>query len=206
MSDQQVADLSRIGAQYDVPNLVHLGEQGYLTRFGEKGAEGATDLRAIREATEGKTFKGQTTPGPLGDEIARLIPGAEPRRTDVRTLNVDYADEWKQGHGSGAVTRKLQEVLRDDPLIIDKLDASPEIRANALAQLERDEKIAAQTGDPVRVDLQNARREIHAGGFRGLFNALAAGKVALPAALIAAYLPGLMDAQPPPASPQGPGA
>jgi hypothetical protein len=208
LTPQQVADLKAAGEKYGVPDVVHLGEQGYLTRFGDAGAEGATDLRGLREGIEGGNVKGQPGvkgPATLADQMRSIVQGADPARTDVRSTAVDYSNQWKEGHGSGAVTAKLREVLRDNPLIIDKLDASPEIRANALAQLERDERIAAQTGDPVRVDLQNARRLIHAEGFRGLFNALDAGKIALPTTLLAAYLPQLLGGQQQPSGGGGTG-
>jgi hypothetical protein len=197
MTPQQIADLSALGAKFDVPHVVHLGEQGYMTQFGEHGAEGAKDLRRFREAAEG----GKNKPPELADELARIVPGAEPRRTDVRSISVDYAPEWQQGHGSGAVTRKLREII-DNPLILDKLD-TPEIRANALGQLQRDAEIAARTGQPVRADLQNARDLIHKSGFRGLFAALDAGKIALPAVTLGLILPqvfGQQQAEPGPGS------
>jgi hypothetical protein len=73
---------------------------------------------------------------------------------------------------------------------MDKLDASPEMRQAALDRFERDEDYYAKTGDPMRHDLQNARRIFTNQGFKGLFHALDSGKVALPG-LAAAGLLGL---------------
>jgi hypothetical protein len=71
------------------------------------------------------------------------------------------------------------------PAILDKLDASPEIRQKALDRLAMSEEHAARTGDPARKDIQNARRILGdpgpEGGFRGLFRARARGE----------WLPGL---------------
>jgi hypothetical protein len=198
LSAKQIAEISAAGAKYDVPNVVHLGEKAYLTRFGDKGAEGASNLPGIRSAVEGDPIRGkpgERTSGALADELSKLVPGAAPYRSDVRTTAVDYSGQWKAGHGSGEVTRELRKVLQDNPLIIDKLDASQEIRNNAMAQLQRDAEIAARTGDPVRVDLQNARDIIYKSGFRGLFAALDAGRIALPAATLTAFARQMMGGQ-----------
>jgi hypothetical protein len=53
-----------------------------------------------------------------------------------------------------------------------------------LARLERDAEIAARTGQPIRADVQLARKIIVEEGFAGLFRALKAG-APLPAVVFA---------------------
>ena len=72
-------------------------------------------------------------------------------------------------------------MTKDAPALIGKLDADPQIRQAVLARMQGDAEIAAQTGQPIRADLQRARQIIVEDGFAGLFAALRRG-VALPAA------------------------
>jgi hypothetical protein len=69
---------------------------------------------------------------------------------------------------------------RQHPAALDKLDADPELRRHVLDKFDRDEEYYAKTGDPMRHDLQNARKIYAQQGLRGLFRALDSGKVALP--------------------------
>jgi hypothetical protein len=74
-------------------------------------------------------------------------------------------------------------MTKDAPALIGKLDADPQIRQAVLARMQGDAEIAAQTGQPIRADLQRARQIIVEDGFAGLFAALRRG-VALPAAFV----------------------
>ena len=53
-----------------------------------------------------------------------------------------------------------------------------------LARIDREPRLATRTGQPIRADLQRARKIIAEGGFSGLLSALRRG-VALPAAAFA---------------------
>jgi hypothetical protein len=58
--------------------------------------------------------------------------------------------------------------------------ADPDLRRLVLDKYARDEDYYKKTGDPMRHDVQNARRIFANQGFKGLFHALDSGKVALP--------------------------
>jgi hypothetical protein len=122
-----------------------------------------------------------------------------PQRAEVASTATFHGPEFAKGYGSGAATRQLREVLQAGPNYIQKLDASPEVRQQVLGQLQRDAEYAARTNSPLRQDLQNARQIISTEGFAGLFKALDAGKIALPAlAGLMTMLPGLTRQQPQP--------
>jgi hypothetical protein len=99
---------------------------------------------------------------------------------------IDYGKLWGKEEGTGAVTRALKKRLtnKNAPAIIVRLDASPGIRHAVAARLQRDIDVAAQTGQPIRRDLQLARQLIIDGGFAGLFEALKQG-AAVPALALA---------------------
>ncbi|HEX4571916.1 MAG TPA: hypothetical protein VH184_15895, partial [Dongiaceae bacterium] len=147
--------------------------------------------------------------GDLGAAIKSVLPDAEPTRTrqfgNALLVDKNYnALMAAKNQGKGKATRALFKAI-DNPAIPDiagKLD-TPELRQQALTLLERDEAYAAKTGDPIRQDIQNARRIVGTegpeGGLDGLRKALAEGRIALPAVaglvgLGAAAMPGRAQA------------
>jgi hypothetical protein len=171
-SPEQIDALKAIGKDYDIPDLVHLGDKAYLSQFPKPE-------RALSTKQEAE----------LGDRLSQALGrDVNPQRTEVASTSTWYGDDWKAGEGSGAATRTLRKELEAGPNYIAKLDASPEIRTHVLGLMQRDAEWAARTGSPVRQDLQNARDIISKEGFAGLFKALDAGKIALPSAMIGTYL------------------
>jgi hypothetical protein len=85
----------------------------------------------------------------------------------------------------GAIARIIDGCARDGP------------RLHLNASLQRDAdgvELAAQTGQPIRADVQLARKIIAEEGFSGLFRALKAG-AALPAVAFAPLLQLLTQAE-----------
>lgn len=181
---EQVNQIRELGAKANLPDLAHLGDRAIMTNWMDTPSGAATG-QAL-----GK--------GGLAESLSKIIPGAQPKRTEVLsayTPEMDFAEAWRKGEGSGAVTGQLRALL--SPTAIAKLDASPKIKADVLGRLERD--IAGQQGGAqVRADLQNARGIIAKEGFAGLFRALEKGTVALPA-LLPLLTPYLQQ----PSSPEG---
>jgi len=162
---EQVNAIRELGARNQLPDVAHLGDRAIMTNWMEQ--PGATSKNI----------------GPLGEALSGIVPGAEARRTEVLsayTPEMDFAEAWRKGEGSGAVTGQLRSLLT--PQVIAKLDASPQIRNDVIGRLQRDIE-GAKGGAQVRADLQNARSIIAEQGFAGLFKALDKGKVALPAIL-----------------------
>lgn len=182
-SPEQINAVKAIGSKYGIPDPVHLGDKAYLSNF--------------ENAPAGMSLGTQKT---MGDELSQALGrNVNPQRAEVASTTTFHGPEFAKGYGSGAATRQLREVLQAGPNYIQKLDASPEVRQQVLGQLQRDEEYAARTNSPLRQDLQNARRIIVNEGFAGLFKALDAGKVVLPAlAGLMTMLPGLMPKQPQP--------
>jgi hypothetical protein len=70
------------------------------------------------------------------------------------------------------MTRELRRQF-DNPLIpnaLDKLDADPAVRQHVMDRFNRDEERYVRTGDPMRHDVQNARK-IYAQQASGGFSA-----------------------------------
>jgi hypothetical protein len=175
-SPEQVNKIRALGTDVGLPDVAHLGDIAILTNWAKTPTG--------KVATEALSKKG------LAQSLSEIIPGANPRRTEVLsayTPQLDFTEAWRAGAGSGAATRQLRESLT--PTNIAKLDASPQVKADVLGRLTRDIEGQA-AGAQVRQDLQNARDVIVREGFAGLFKALDAGKVALPAVLplLAPYL------------------
>jgi hypothetical protein len=182
---QQVTDVQNIGAKYDVPSVVHYGDEAVLTNWeGRPKGFSARDEKA------------------LGTDLANYLKTQPGQRTEMLATSVDYGPQWEAGHGSGQVTAKLREQL--NPTMIANLDASPAVRAHVAGLIERDLQFANETGSPQRADLTNARNIIVKEGLAGLFNALDAGKIALPSvAGVLAALPLLRQLSGSQAAPEG---
>jgi hypothetical protein len=175
MTRDEASEVSDLAGAYGYPNVVDTGKGLTITNF----ADAPTGAHAKSAGDEGMV-------GILG----RVLPDAKtPTRLRVEGGGHDYSDEWKQGVGSGAVTRKMLDKLDQAPgTLAQQLDASDAVPQAARMRMERDAEVAAKTGDPVREDIQNLRRIVGEGpGWQNrLKEALARGEI-LPA-LAAAYL------------------
>jgi hypothetical protein len=124
--------------------------------------------------------------GDLGNAIKGALPDTVPERAQQFSNALLQGKRGsfmaKKYEGTGTATRSLFGTLDnpDIPAIGGKLDTM-ELRQAALQRLLRDEDYAARTGDPIRQDIQNARRIIAESGLTGLRAALKAGKIPLPA-------------------------
>lgn len=117
--------------------------------------------------------------------VQSAIPGAEPVRLEGTEGGIiDYEPAWAKGEGSEAVTRQMLSKLNPAQ---EAAFSKPEVRQQVLAKFDRDQLVAAQTGQPVRKDLQTARQIFASEGMTGLRAAL--GKGILPAAAMTAFLP-----------------
>jgi len=177
---EDIGKLQAIGGKHGLPGVIDYGEGTALTSFGG----GPTGPQLAKAGRQG-----------LGDEIAGVL-GARPEQVKLDTGYIDYASLWGKKEGTGAVTRELKRQLTnpDAPAIIAKLDSNMDLRRSVLAKMERDAEVAAQTGQPIRADVQLARKIISEEGFAGLFRALKAG-AALPAVAFAPLVQLLTQAE-----------
>jgi mRNA-degrading endonuclease RelE of RelBE toxin-antitoxin system len=113
----------------------------------------------------------------LDADIEKIFPGHEGTLARVEGDLTEF--DWSQP-GSGNATRKIQEVLNDNPAVLAKLDNSPKFRQKVKEIADRNEAWAKKQNDTVRDDIQNALRLIENGGFTALFDALKRGAI-LPA-------------------------
>jgi hypothetical protein len=178
---EDVARLREIGARHGLPGVIDYGEGTALTSYGG-----------------GPTGK-QLGKSKLPEEVEGVL-GKRPEQVKLETAYIDYQKLWGKEEGTGAVVRRLKKALmrKDAPDIIARLDASPGIRHAVAARLQRDAMIVAETGQPIRRDLQLARQLIVDGGFAGLFEALKQG-AAVPALAFAPLLKLLAQRQEEPA-------
>ena len=166
MTIEQVQQLRELGASVGLPHVIDYGEGVVLTDFA-----GQQDSKALTRVLKDPAFQ---------EKLKGILPGV-PQRVELDAGAIDYEGAFKKP-GSGEATRLLREhVLYDE--VLNKLDASPELRQAALDRFNRDLEKSAQGGGIAREDIQRARMLIATTGFRGLFAALDAG-VALPAALL----------------------
>jgi hypothetical protein len=124
--------------------------------------------------------------GDLGNAIRGALPDTVPERAQQFSNALLQGKRGsfmaKKYEGTGTATRSLFRTLdnRDIPAMAGKLDTM-ELRQAALQRLLRDEDYARRTGDPIRADIQNARRIVAESGLTGLRQALKEGKIPLPA-------------------------
>jgi hypothetical protein len=192
LSLQQIDELEKHGAKLGVPNVIDYGDQSVLTSFGDQ--PGARALGAGLKKS--------------GEDIARSAAGVpksplwmheplpQPERVKLDSEVIDYEKSFARPEGTGAATHQLMRELRnkDAPALFAKLDQDPAIRAKILERMEMDAALAAQTGQPVREDLQRAREILSREGLTGLLRALRAG-VALPAAALVPLSAALREKQ-----------
>ena len=168
MSVDQISQLRSMGAQHGLPDVIDYGKGGVLTNFG-----GGQDIKGIVRALKG---------GQIGSDLGKIVPGAVPQRAQMESGYLGYEDALRAPQGSGAATRQLRENIPNET-VLNKLDASPDVRQAAMDRFDRDAEYAAQGGGVAREDIQRARSIIAREGFSGLFKALDRG-VALPAVLL----------------------
>ena len=98
-------------------------------------------------------------------------------------LDTGYAPMFEVGTrpGSGEVTQEMLSVFDALPKRArNNLQNSLAVRAKAKGNMERDAELAAKTGQPLREDIQRARRILAEGGIEALRIAKERGEV-LPA-------------------------
>jgi hypothetical protein len=172
-------------AKYDITDVVDTGQGVTATKFYEGPPAGGKDFeRAWRKGEFSDPEFGQPIRGRIGEGDKGYI---------------EYSDQWKEGVGSQAVTKKMLDYVNTTPEIRTALNDNPYIADVALARIARDEAWTARWGAP-REDLTNLR-QIMAGG-KGWVDrveaALKAGAI-LPATAAAIFSAGLMSQQ------EGPG-
>jgi len=190
----ELKKLSAVGAKHGLPDVVDTGQGLTLTRFYPEPNEfGKGYTQPI-----GPTLTGAPLPSdPMASakKVAQDVLAAAPQaksaqRVKIDSVYQDFVDEWQQGVGSGAATRKMLDAVNVTPEARAAFDNNPYIPQNALNRLERDEDWKNKWGI-TRIDIQNARRIISQGpGWIGrLEKALKNGSV-LPAVAGAAILGG----------------
>jgi hypothetical protein len=124
----------------------------------------------------------------LNEAVKSIVPDAsQTRQAYVDGVYVPLMDEWKKGEGSGAVTRKMLDELKKNPVQYAVFNDNPYIADQAFRLLQEDKKLAGKFGG-IRQDLQNLREVAYGGASapkKGWLDrvdkALAAGKVSFPA-------------------------
>ena len=116
-------------------------------------------------------------PQGLQDDIKKIFPGkgGTLSRIESDLTGIDFSKV-----GSGEATRKIQEVLEENPAVLAKIDNSRKIRKQAGRIANRNIDFAAKNNDTLRKDIQLSLRLIENGGFTALFDALKRGAI-LPA-------------------------
>lgn len=179
---EQIGALRAAGAKIGLPEVIDYGRGAMLTSFGEM-PKGVDLSRAIK-------------PGSPAAMELESIAGVPPKQAKLETGAVGYEKALAGPQGTGMATRVLQKALRskDAPALMARLDGDLALRTKVMERLNRDAEYGARTGQPVRADVQRARRIIARDGFAGLFRALRAG-VALPAAVLAPVMAAMQQPQ-----------
>lgn len=173
LNTSDLAKFETAGAKVGKPNLMDMPDHAALTDWMGPGP----GLSTQQEKS-------------LADEIAAITGSGVPRGQRVERISTDYntlnrAPDWEQGVGSGAATRSLMDIVNKVPTIITNIDRDPRLRNMIKEKMDAHEQWAVANNDPIRQDIQNAKevfsRPGDAGGLAGLFAALKAGKIALPA-------------------------
>jgi hypothetical protein len=182
LTREELTNLSELGSRYGLPDVVDTGQGATLTAFYPNTTPTGTETGAALK-------KG------LAGAIRGVSSDFEPERTKMVSGYVGFGDEWKEGQGSGAVTKALLGYLQDPeaPNALAKLDTQ-EIRMQAQNRMDRDYDFAKRYNIPVREDLQNLRRIIATQGVGALKGALKRGEF-LPAVAAALGL-GAIAGQP----------
>tara|TARA_Y100001980_G_C14556078_1_gene346335 strand:- start:2730 stop:5450 length:2721 start_codon:yes stop_codon:yes gene_type:complete len=153
--------------------------------------DGAKQLGGIHGETRSKTYYPDVPPLPRAtrDEVTGLLQADQkkPRETvgveKVGGNYIDMTDEFKQGVGSQAVTKKMFSELDKLPAKdLNKLD-NAELKLAAKDLLELNARTAAKNNFPTREDHQNLLRIISEKGLKGLRAAIGT-KELLPAIFV----------------------
>jgi hypothetical protein len=133
----------------------------------------------------------------LTNAVQAILPDASIRRVKVDGGYIDYADKWRAGYGSGAVTAELLKHVTATPQIRAAMNANEAVPRKARANLERDAEWLSKMG-VTRADIQNAHRIIGEGpGWVDRLEAALKSGVLLPAlaAAVIAAAGGDVDAK-----------
>jgi hypothetical protein len=156
--------LQATGTPHGLPDVTDSVGGSLLTKFWPPPEGGNAFNQALR--------KGQLT-----------APGQQaPVRVRVDSGLADLVDQWKQGEGSGAATRKMLEHVTKTPELEAAFNNNPYLAERALAKYERDKVWAGRWGAP-REDIQNLRKMVAdgPGWIDRVKDALKTGAVSLPA-------------------------
>jgi hypothetical protein len=173
LTREEAAQLLEIGRRYGLPDVIDRGNGVTMTNFTDTPSGLATGT-ALRRSD-------------LPQEIRDAGLLARPRQSKVDSVYVPLSQYWKQGEGSGAVTRNLLAELEKEPTLARQLNASETIPQVARNMRALDSQRAGS--DAIRQDLQSLREIIGQGpGWQQrLRDALASGRVSLPS-LVAARI------------------
>jgi hypothetical protein len=178
-------------------SLIYPRNTGTRAQMGELfSLQGVGEPRGLPDVTD--TARGSLLtrwyPPPEGgkafDQALRKrefeVPGlGEPRRVRVDSDLANLVDEWAQGEGSGAVTRKVLEHITATPELEAAFNNNPYLAERALAKYERDKTGGTWAGrwNAPREDLQNLRLMVAdgPGWIDRVKAALRTGAVSLPA-------------------------
>mgnify|MGYP003647317343 CR=1 FL=1 len=120
----------------------------------------------------GKQFQ-QDVRTDFGQQVTS-ITGQPGRPVKIETGYQDYESAWKDV-GSGKATKQFLESLKQNEHFANNIE--PALQEKALANFQRDAKIAKSSGGKVREDIQRARKILATKGIVGLTAALASGVV-----------------------------
>jgi hypothetical protein len=161
---EEITALQAAGAPHGLPDVSDTGQGLTLTRFYPEppvlGGKGYTN--PIGPTLTGVPLEANVIQ--KAKDVARDITAAAPQaqsamRTNVDSVYADLIDKWKQGIGSGAVTKEVLDKINVTPEMRQAFDKNPYIAQNALDRIARDEAFASQMG-ATRQDIQNFRRVI----------------------------------------------
>lgn len=141
---QEMLTVQGIGQRYGLGDVSDRGEGLTLTQF-YPGPPKLTNQQ--RNAL-------------LADLAAAGFETTAPSKVD--SVYESLTDQWKEGVGSGAVTRQVLAGINVTPEARAAFNNNPHIASVALNRVARDEKWA-QVWGPARQDLQNLRRIIGSG-------------------------------------------
>ena len=150
-----------LGSRFGMPNVIHHGgKEALLTNFNAPAGISREQARTAKK---------------------ELVGGLGAPGTPVRMEGTYQGYDWTKP-GSDTATNKMLEAVKGMEKTID----TPEVRQRVLGRMQQDADAAAQTGLPIREDIQRAREIFSRLGFQGLRDAL--GKGLLPVAAVGIFL------------------
>jgi hypothetical protein len=147
LTREEATQLREVGRRYGLPDVVDRGDGVTLTNF--------------MSAPDGRVTGSLLARNDLPRDIAGVLPGPMPARARIDSVYVPLGQYWKQGEGSGAVTRNLLAELEKEPMLARHLDASETIPQVARNKHALDAERAGS--DTLRQDLQNLREIVGQG-------------------------------------------